>query len=267
MVNVVKLRKMGIVALIVMTMLSATLSAIPVATPDAADQDSAASTQAAIPGYKIDGPKYTNGAYSAVLSAGEYINYYVNLSSAAAIYTYSQLDIVWHLETDWNTSVNVSGPTLQWVYYYEAERTISVTLTSKTNSSNTSTEPINIKIIADLDGDGLPDLWERTYFGTTAATDNPTTTDQDDDGWTDMEEFENDTNPIIPNLKPGFIEQYAWLIAIIAIVVVVIVLFIFIVMPKMKTKRQEDEKKKIAAAVEVEKSLLGLDELEDKPKK
>jgi len=38
-------------------------------------------------------------------------------------------------------------------------------------------------------------------------------------------------------------------------------------MPKSKAKRDEDEKKKIAAAVDVEKSLLGMDDLDYKPKK
>ena len=265
-VIVVKKKSMGMVAIIAMTLLSASLAAVLLGTVSAADQESSARIQAAITGYTIVGPKVSGTQYVDTVSTGQEINYNVSVG-AGSTYSLNQLNIVWQLETDWNVTVNVTGPTLKWIYYYEADRQIKVTLTDKLNSSNTTSETISVGIVADLDEDGLPDLWERNHFGTTAVTDDPTTTDYDGDGWTDLEEYDNETDPTTVNAKPGFIEQYSWLIALIAIVIVVLLLVIFVLMPKMKTKRQEDEKKKIAAAVEVEKSLLGLDELEEKPKK
>jgi len=261
----VKQRSKCFVVLIAIFMLAASFSVPLLGTTGGADQKTVARIQAAV-AFNIDGPKYAQNIYQAVLSAGE--EFYFNVSLAATSpYVLDDLSINWQLETDWNTTVNVTGPSLKWIYYYEADRYVYVTVTDKADSSNTSTEQITVQIIADMDKDGLPDLWERTYFGTTAATDTPSVTDYDGDGWTDMEEFENGTDPTIENPKPGFIETYSWLIALIAIIIVVIVLLLFVIMPKMKVKREEDEKKKIAAAVEVEKSLLGLDELEDKPKK
>lgn len=261
-----KMKSIGLVIMIVAVMLATSLVIPLLGTTGDVEQKSVARIQAGI-AFVIEGPTLINGVqWHKVLSAGE--EFYFNITLAASsIYSLSDLNITWNLETDWNTSVDVSGPSLHWIYYNEGSRTVNVTVTDKTNSANTTTEPISVQIIADMDTDGLPDIWERKYFGTTARTDAPSTTDFDNDGWTDLEEYQNGTDPTVFNAKPGFIETYAWLIALIAIIIVVIVLLMFIIMPKMKTKREEDEKKKIAAAVEVEKSLLGLDELEEKPKK
>jgi len=258
-----KHKSIGLVALIAVIMLSASFATVLLGATSAPEEKSVARTEAAI-AFTIIGPTFTSNKYSDILSAGEEISYSVSLGASSA-YSLSQLDITWKLETDWNTSVNVTGATLIWYYNYEATRDVTVTVSQKTNSSNTTTETIALQIIADLDGDDLPDLWERRYFGLTSRTDG--TTDFDGDGWTDMEEFKNGTDPTVSNPKPGFLETYSWLVALLAIIVVVVVLMIFVIMPRMKTEREADEKKKIAAAVEVEKSLLGLDELEDTPKK
>jgi len=235
-------------------------------TSGAPEQKTVARTQEVLTSGAITviGPTYSSNQYTQIVSAGQYINYNLSISSGST-FDYADLNITWQLETDWNTSVQVSGKMLTWVYYFEADRWINVTVTEKANSSNTATAPIYVQVIADLDVDGLPDTWERKYFGSTAMTDG--TGDADGDGWTDAEEYQNETDPLVSNPKPGFLETYSWLIVLIAIVVVVLVLLLVVIMPKMKSKRADDEKKKIAAAVEVEKSLLGLDELEDKPKK
>ena len=263
MVIMLKHKSIVLVALIAIIMLSTSFATVLLGSTSAPEEKSVARTEAAI-AFTLIGPSFTSNKYSDILSAGEEISYSVSLPQSS-LYSLSQLNIVWNLETDWNTSVNVTGATLTWYYNYEATRDITVTVTQKTNSTNTTSEVIALQIIADLDGDGLPDLWERRYFGTTASSDG--TTDYDGDGWTDMEEFKNGTDPTVKNPKPGFLETYSWLVALLAIIVVVVVLMIFIIMPRMKTEREADEKKKIAAAVEVEKSLLGLDELEDTPKK
>jgi hypothetical protein len=259
----VKHKNIGLVALIAVIMVSASFASILLGATVVPEEKSVARTEAAI-AFTIIGPTFTSNKYSDILSAGEEISYSVSLASSS-VYSLSQLDITWQLETDWNTSVNVSGSTLTWYYNYEATRDITVVVAEKANNANQSLETISVQIIADLDEDGLPDLWERGFFGTTASSDG--TTDYDNDGWTDLEEYQNGTDPTVSNPKPGFLETYSWLVALLAIIIVVVVLMVFLVMPKMKTQREADEKKKIAAAVEVEKSLLGLDELEDKPKK
>ena len=45
----------------------------------------------------------------------------------------------------------------------------------------------------DEDGDGVGDFWEETYFGSTGAKDG--TQDSDNDGYSDAQEFENNTDP------------------------------------------------------------------------
>ncbi len=51
----------------------------------------------------------------------------------------------------------------------------------------------------DSDGDGLPDAWERTYFGNLSATG---ATDSDGDGYTNREEFLAGTRPDDATSKP-----------------------------------------------------------------
>jgi len=224
------------------------------------EERSAAHIEAAI-SFTIDGPEYSSNQYSDLVSAGGEFTFKVDLP-ASSPFNYTDLIITWELQTDWNVTVTVEGRTLTWMYTDEANRLINVTVTEKANTSNIVSDQIQMEIVADFDKDDLPDVWERKYFGTIADTDG--TGDYDKDGWTDLEEFQNGTDPTIVNAKPGFLETYSWLIILIAIIIVVIVLLIFVILPKMKVQRAEDEKKKIAAAVEVEKSLLGLDELEEK---
>ena len=48
----------------------------------------------------------------------------------------------------------------------------------------------------DTDGDGIPDAWELLYAGNLVNLTGPG--DNDDDGMTNLEEFESDTNPLDP---------------------------------------------------------------------
>jgi hypothetical protein len=53
--------------------------------------------------------------------------------------------------------------------------------------------PINVASAEDLDADGLPDAWERKYFGgeQAAATDDP-----DGDGLSNLQEYQMGTDPV-----------------------------------------------------------------------
>jgi hypothetical protein len=60
--------------------------------------------------------------------------------------------------------------------------------------------------LADDDLDGLPDDWERQFFGSLDRGDpEDSSGDADSDGWTDLEEYLNDTDPNVPDrvAEPG----------------------------------------------------------------
>ena len=63
--------------------------------------------------------------------------------------------------------------------------------------NNSDREPTQITTAADDDFDGLPDWWETQHFG--GPTNANPDADSDDDGATDREEFEADTNPRDPS--------------------------------------------------------------------
>jgi hypothetical protein len=50
----------------------------------------------------------------------------------------------------------------------------------------------------DTDQDGMPDSWEQANFGAASRTAYSANNDADGDGYTDVEEFLNGTNPKAP---------------------------------------------------------------------
>src|SRR5262249_16852140 len=57
----------------------------------------------------------------------------------------------------------------------------------------------------DLDGNGLPDFWERQYFGRIGVDPND---DPDQDGLTNFQEYKAGTNPNDPNSRFAFIKIF-----------------------------------------------------------
>ena len=216
--------------------------------------------------------KLPNWHWQQSVSTGVIVDYSLTTTSASPL-TLDELNITWKLETDLNTTIFAYGDKVSFIWYAEATHHISVTYANATDASDIGRQYISVQVSADFDGDGLPDLWERQYFGNLGTADSHlrqpdgVDTDSDGDGWTDLEEYANGTDPTKVNAKPGFFEQYWWLFMTIALILVVVLILWFVVMPKTKAKRDVEEKKKIAAAVDVEKSLLGMDDLDYKPKK
>jgi len=208
--------------------------------------------------------KLPNWHWQQSVSTGVIVDYSLTTTSASPL-TLDELNITWKLETDLNTTIFAYGASVLFIWYAEATHSISVTYADATNANDVGCQYISVQVNADFDNDKLPDLWERQYFGKLDVSDG--TGDFDKDGWTDLEEYANGTDPTKPNAKPGFLDQYWWLFMTIAMILVVVLLLWFVIMPKTKAKRDVEEKKKIAAAVDVEKSLLGLDDLDYKPKK
>ena len=67
-----------------------------------------------------------------------------------------------------------------------------VVITNNFGSAAASASLIVIDPAIDADGNGLPDWWENYYFGHTGVNPNA---DLDGDGWTNMQEYQNGTNP------------------------------------------------------------------------
>jgi hypothetical protein len=206
----------------------------------------------------------TQPYFQQIVSTGAVINYSLMAASGAPL-PLSQLNITWRLQDDLNATMFKYGANISCIWTVQATHVSSVTYYEATNASNAGHQYISVAVISDFDSDDILDIWERQNFGNLNTAD--ATSDYDGDGWMDLEEYEMGTNPKVPNPKPGVFEQYWWMIVIVVIVIMLGLLFQFVFRPKMKAQKEESEKKKIAAAVEVEKSLLGLDELEEKPKK
>ena len=254
--------------LIVAVMLSAaTVIAVSDSNRNAQDK-SAARIEADWTGfYLIDASSQLSGAsptFQQIVSTGAVINYSLTAPVGTPL-PLNQLNITWRLEDDLNTTMFKYGANISCMWMVQATHALSVTYRNATNASDIGRQYISVAVISDFDSDGILDIWERQNFGGLNTAD--TTSDYDNDGWTDLEENKMGTNPKVANAKPGFIEQYWWVFMVIALVLVAVLLLWFVIMPKTKAKRDEVEKRKIAAAVDVEKSLLGLDDLEYKPKK
>jgi len=89
---------------------------------------------------------------------------------------------------DWTPSVGQAG-------IYE------ITYTA-TDGALEDTQKANIQVISsgDTDGDGMEDSWEMEHFGT---LDRDGTGDFDGDGITDLDEYLNNTDPVVANQAPS----------------------------------------------------------------
>jgi hypothetical protein len=73
----------------------------------------------------------------------------------------------------------------------QAGGSFRVSVTNLAGSANSSAATLTV--LPDSDGDGLPDSWETTYFGTSTGASAPV--DSDADGMTNLEEFQAGTDP------------------------------------------------------------------------
>jgi hypothetical protein len=55
---------------------------------------------------------------------------------------------------------------------------------------------------ADCNGDGLPDAWQLRYFGCVTCPQAAPGADPDNDGFTNLEEYQAGTDPTNPNSSP-----------------------------------------------------------------
>jgi len=127
-----------------------------------------------------------------------------------------------------------------------------ITLTITTNDSLTAQAFTAVYSILDSDSDMLPDWWELFYFTTMDQTGEM---DYDGDGYTNLQEYADNTNPTV--LDPGrsiigTIVGYWYYLAALAAIIAVALLLTY---PKLKKRRKAVVKKQIEAALEIEKAL------------
>ncbi len=127
-----------------------------------------------------------------------------------------------------------------------------ITLTVTDNQSRTSTEFTAVVSVLDSDQDSLPDWWEEKYFGDLSQTAKG---DYDHDGYDNLEEYAQGTNPTVKDPRPTFVEMLKDNWIYVAILAAVIVGAVLALMPILRKKRKVQEKKKIAAAIAIEKAL------------
>lgn len=154
----------------------------------------------------------------------------------------------------WNITVNgaseyFTGVSITYTFAILSVYTIELTVTD--NESKIDTDVKSVSAVSDADDDGLPDWWEQKYFGNLAQGPNG---DYDSDGYSNLEEYEDGTNPTVKNAGPGVLSKIPiW--GYMAIVAGVLVVVLLLMWPRIRKRRKEKEQKKIQYALEIEKAL------------
>lgn len=133
---------------------------------------------------------------------------------------------------------------------YETTYSAEITTVPQDLSGNNLARPVTwwFKTIAeDSDEDGLPDWWEEEHFGESKINEVGPSADPDEDGFTNLEEYEADTDPTRqsshpPEPEPKEDDEDYSMVTIAGIIIVIIVLIlIFIIFIKKKSKEWEKE--------------------------
>lgn len=124
-----------------------------------------------------------------------------------------------------------------------------ITLTVTDDNGTEGMDFTAVYVVLDSDLDGIPDWWEMKFLNGLSET---ASSDPDGDGYSNLEEFAQDTDPLVADPVEGLIEQnWRWVLfgGTAAIIVVIIV------SPLRKKKRKDAERKKTELAIEIEKAL------------
>jgi hypothetical protein len=104
-----------------------------------------------------------------------------------------------------------------------------------------------VTIAEDSDNDGLPDWWEEKYFGESKINEVGPSSDPDEDGFTNLEEYLAGTNPTRKGSHPAEPEiedeeednNMATLAGIIVVIIIIIVIFILFIKKKSRDWKVE----------------------------
>ncbi len=94
----------------------------------------------------------------------------------------------------------------------EGSADIVVKATDSAPVPASDTQALSLRVAAapmqgDTDGDGLPDSWEMRYFG---DLDETATGDPDGDGWSNLAEYNNGTDPSVAETMPPYLGGAQW---------------------------------------------------------
>ena len=157
----------------------------------------------------------------------------------------------------WN--VTLSGTTTflygqSEIYRFQTLGLYKITLTVFDNQSRSNTAFTAVVSVLDSDQDTLPDWWEMKNF---KDLDQTASGDPDGDGYDNLEEYANGTDPNAKDPRPTFFQMVKenWIVAV--VIAALIVAAILSVMPFLRKRRKVHEKKKIEAAIAIEKAIEG----------
>ena len=105
----------------------------------------------------------------------------------------------------YTVSRNVGNQTRATISPLDPHAAYYFAVTAYDSSGNESSYSQELAWAFDLDTDGLPDSWERTYFGTTAAADGGPNADYDRDGLSNLAEFIAETDPANAGSGPAVV--------------------------------------------------------------
>ena len=143
---------------------------------------------------------------------------------------------------------------LEELYRFRVLGLYKITLTVRDNETNTGVNFTAVYSVIDSDSDSLPDWWEVEYFHGLLSS---PTSDPDEDGYSNLEEFAHGTDPLAMDPGQGFIEANWKLLMVVAVLAVGLSLAY---LPLYRRRRKEREQRKIEYAVEIEKALEEEDE-------
>lgn len=170
-------------------------------------------------------------------------------------YTLSTMNVTWKMQQRSGEYFTFEGRPLEESYQFAGAYWINVTVSDP--DLKTGNASLLVTVMVDLEGDGLPDWWEIKYFNTINAVDS--TSNFDEDQYTDLQEYQNGTDPTVSDLEeiePTFLEKYGLAIGLAGgALVAFIIIFLYFIRPRMRAKQKEVEKRKMAAAIEIEREL------------
>jgi hypothetical protein len=129
---------------------------------------------------------------------------------------------------------------------------VTLTVTDAIGNRGTDTMWVNVSAITDSDNDGLPDSWEEEYFGN---LDQDADDDPDNDGFDNLEEYNNGTDPTVSDKEEQPSEFPWWLI----LVAVIIILFLILLLLMLKRRKSDEEQEEVFEE-ETEEETEGVEE-------
>ncbi|WP_455391825.1 PKD domain-containing protein, partial [[Eubacterium] cellulosolvens] len=176
------------------------------------------------------------------------------------------------VEYDWDfgDESTGSGDEVDHTYDKVGVYTVNLTVTDDLGLPGYAEKSLTIvKDKADLDGDAMPDIWEESSGNLLDTTINDANEDKDNDGLTNLQEYENNTfankadsdNDDYPDLeeiqkgsnprdktsvpkKPagdGDEDNLLMILMVVAVIIIILIILVLVMLIKKRKKREEEE--------------------------